>query len=155
MKINIILCLLFLINLKNTNFCSCPDVNKKYIASLKQASDLIIIGKPIENIFLSNDPMDFVVKFKIDSILKGHLSLKEILINQNNAGNCQIGLIKNKEYLITGTKIDFIKQTYSITQNSHNKKLDSLIKVDYMLLTNGCRSFKLNSVSAQKILKKN
>ena len=88
-----------------------------------------------------------------DSIKKGELITKKILINQNNAGNCAIVFEKGIRYVITGIKVNKAKQTYRPSQESHDPYLDELVQTNYMITTDMCRSFEIGSESAGLLLK--
>ncbi len=131
-------------------------LTENFIRIVKEDSDFIAIGEPIKNIVIDDDDLytdKIIVRFRIDSLIKGKKSLKTILITQSNAGNCAIGLNPGEKYLITGEEVTTARQTYSMTQTWHDKKLDSLIEKNFMLTTNGCRSFPYNSNSAKEFLK--
>jgi len=147
---------LFLIAFGKSDLCQCPILTDKFVSTIKENSDLIAIGQPIEKIILDDEARytdEIIVRFRIDSLIKGKKSLKTILITQSSAGNCAIGFNPDEKYLITGEKVTSALETYSMTQTKHDKKLDSLIEKNYMLTTHGCRSFLLNSNSAKVFLK--
>jgi len=100
-------------------------VTDRFVSTVKEKSDLIAIGHPLEKIVLddeNNFSDEIVIRFKIDSLIKGNKSLKTILITQSSAGNCAIGLNQGEKYLITGEEVTSARQTYSMTQSWHDKK---------------------------------
>lgn len=137
----------------NFNYCDCFPLNARTIEKLKEKSDLIAIGFPTEIIVSENNYEEDIVVFQIDSLIKGkNLNSRTILINQNQAGNCANYFELCEQYVITGEKIQNVKQTYRMGQNSHSKNLEDLVLENYMISTDGCRTFKLNSSLAETFL---
>uniref|UniRef100_UPI0035692160 hypothetical protein n=1 Tax=Zunongwangia sp. H14 TaxID=3240792 RepID=UPI0035692160 len=110
------------------NYCECFEINSSIVQQLKEKSDLIIIGTPIENITTENKYEEDIVVFQIDSIIKGeNLKSDVIMVNQNQAGNCAASFNLCEKYLVSGEKIKSVKQTYRIGQDNHSEKLENLI----------------------------
>ncbi len=152
MKSLIYLLTFFTLNLNSEPYCDCFPLNSKTIKELKTKSDLIAIGKPIEKITSDYVYEEDVIVFEIDSLVKGKAEITTIMFNQNNAGNCGEYFELCKEYLITGDMIQNAKETYRMGQTNHSNKLERLIKENYMISTNGCRSFRLESSLAKEFL---
>ena len=98
----------------NFNYCDCFPLNARTIEKLKEKSDLIAIGFPTEIIASENNYEEDIVVFQIDSLIKGkNLNSRTILINQNQAGNCANYFELCEQYVITGEKVQNVKQTYN------------------------------------------
>ena len=135
------------------DICTCPPITDNFINRLKIDSDLIAIGKPIKIFKSENYYEQDMYLFEIDSLIKGEKSVKSILINQNESGNCSVNFSLSEKYLITGNQIEKIEKTYTMTQIKHSEKFENLIKENYTISTNSCRSFNFNSKLANLFIK--
>ena len=176
MKFTIALVVLGLVSLGPSapnNFCICPKLDDRNVAELKKSSDVIVIGKFIRQIPLGNYDRGINTNgyFKIDSVLKGPAQLKHIVINQFPSGNCRELFDEKTEYVVTGKHItefkhldypdnqsppattirDTVMECYSLDQNTLGK-WNTIANENYVVFTNQCLTFNLNSKSAAKIL---
>ncbi len=143
MRLLIYILILLLFDTSPDEFCDCFPLSSKTINGLKTKSDLIAIGKPIKKIKSNAEYEEEIIVFEIDSLIKGKSDIQTIMINQNNAGNCSEYFELFEEYLITGDKIASAKETYRMGQTYHSEGLEEMINQNYMISTNGCKSFRL------------
>jgi len=125
----------------SNDVCQCPPMDKKIIETIKKRSDFICIGKATEELKTDSSFEIPMYRFKVDSVLKGQKKYKNIIINQNQAGNCSRFFKIGQEYYMIGNKVNRPKEIYSMTQKKHSKNLEEIINENYVITTDVCRSF--------------
>lgn len=111
--------ILALILAERSHACTCFPIDSLSAKELKKEVEFPIIGRAVKNVNYNtevNDMWDksnrgYNVLFKIDSIVKGKLKTKTIVIKQFG-GNCDRIFEFGKQYLIVGNKLEkFINRT--------------------------------------------
>ena len=118
--------------------CECPTIDKK---TLMENSEYVFIGTVIENVhcniqiknFLDEKKYGTEVKIKVESVLKGVIKTKYVIINQYDSGNCARNFKFGKQYLIAGIQIKgYINHVNPIIDPENGKKeesRDSIIEI--------------------------
>jgi hypothetical protein len=165
--------------LSNTVFaCMCgPMTNSKEVKESFEWAELIVEGTFLSNLTNRSSHEGLHILFKVNSVLKGELTIDTISIFQLNTGNCRQRFEKDKKYLIYGNQISKIECIYSSNQSKDSelppppknfengilKETDctSEHRIDYWnkliaerpaYLTNQCLVFITNSKAGQLIL---
>ncbi len=109
-----------LLAFSNTFACECFPIDSLSAENILKDYEFAIIGSAIKNINYSpeiNEMWDsskqgYEVVIVVDSVIKGDLSSKEIVINQFSNGNCSQIFEFGKPYLILGNRLStFINRT--------------------------------------------
>jgi len=122
----------------NSFACDCSPIDKNKVKLIHLEADYVIIGTVVDNIsfnkyrktYFDTNESSSNVKVKVNSVLKGKVKSKYVIVNQIFQGNCTRSFIFGNKYLIIGYRIEkFInKETSSITHYK-NKKNDSLNQI--------------------------
>ena len=135
MKTNITI--LFFIIYNFSFACTCGTMDKTTAERIYKLADYVIIGTIIENVhhdeqfklYLDKNNYGREVKIKVDSVLKGTINSKYVIVNQTDEGNCFRSFKFGKKYLIVGYQIKGYKNIVNTTYNSQNKRPDSVNKI--------------------------
>lgn len=171
--------------------CSCFFIDSTYAEEIMKEVDFVVVGRAIKNVGFSqevNSRWDkenrgFDVQFEVDSIIKGDLMSKSLIVKQFG-GNCDQIFKFGEQYLVIGYEIEkFIDKTpkqrkpkkgeipenqipppppsvYSRTAvfyNSGHKEVsfwNNKAKKNIVLETSMCSSFPIDSATAGYFLKK-
>ena len=107
------LLLLLLLTTFNVLSCTCEGVDESNVEAFLKQYDYVIIGRAIQNIHrnkthsivLDKKNQGSQVVFEIDSIIKGSLRERTIIINQFDKGNCSRAFQFQEQYLVLGNRI--------------------------------------------------
>jgi len=111
-------------------------MDKNSLREIKRYNDYIILGTVVDQINLDdNRPLNLMweinkvsldVVIKVDKVISGALNTEYICVTQFNAGNCNTGFIKGKQYVIAGKKVDgFINHTPLVKEKTPDNSEDN------------------------------
>lgn len=109
-----------LLAFNNIFACECFPIDSLSAENILEDYEYAIIGSAIKNInydpevneMWDNFKQGYEVVIVVDSVIKGHLSSKTIIINQFSNGNCSQLFEFGKPYLILGNRLTkFINRT--------------------------------------------
>lgn len=100
--------------------CECPPTNEETVKLNFDEAEIIVIGHAIRNVNYNtevrnswdNRNQGFDVVFKVDSVLKGSISLDEVIVTQLLSDGCSRRFEFGEQMIISGSSIkEFINKT--------------------------------------------
>lgn len=119
MRIKHFLMIAFLFLIEPVIGCSCFSIDSTYAKEIIKEADYVVIGRAVKNIGFSNEinsmwdseNQGFDILFEVDSVIKGDLISKSLLVKQFG-GNCDQIFKFGEQHLVIGNEIEkFVDKT--------------------------------------------